>query len=199
MQPPHPDTLEDVLASVWHALARGASDRRHAFNTPTLVTTDVDGCADARTVVLRSCLAGRRELVCHTDVRSPKVAQINAHPIVLWHLYDYKSRVQLRVRANACVISADDDPVVRETWERTSAGSRVSYRGPVPPGSRADAPIANTPDEEPAHADDGLEHFRVVRTVVSRIEWLRLHQGGHRRALFEWSDVGRERSTWLAP
>lgn len=199
MRPPHPDTLDDVLESAWHALSRGVSDRRHAFHTPTLVTTGTDGNPDARTVVLRACAPGERVLICHTDVRSPKVEQIASNPRVLWHLYDYKSRVQLRVAAIASVLGVDDDPLVREAWGRTSAGSRVCYRGPLPPGEEAPSPVTNTPEVEPEDTEAGLDRFRVVRTIVTRIEWLRLRHDGHRRALFEWDGAGALHATWLAP
>ena len=199
VHPPHPDTLGDVLDQAWSLLTRGVADRRHCFHTPVLVTTDDDGLPDARTVVLRRADRDGRVLGCHTDGRSPKVAQIGRQPVVAWHFYDAGGRVQLRCRGRTRVIDDPSDPALVEAWARTSAGSRVCYRAPEPPSTRTDAPASNQPPAEPDDPDEGLDNFRLVRTVLDRLEWLRLRHDGHRRALFTWDDAGACAATWLEP
>lgn len=199
MHPPHPDSLDEILTQSWAMLRRGVADRRHAFRTPALATVDAEGLPAVRTVVLRGIDEESRAVWCHTDARSPKATHIARVPTVAWYFYDAGARVQLRLRGIAQLIDPAADDRARVAWARTGPGSRVCYRAPETPGLPAAAPVANLPeDDEDADPEAGVDRFRLVRTTVTALDWLRLRHDGHRRARFEWGDAGRSAS-WVHP
>ena len=82
------DDLDKAFSAIWRMLGEGASDRRSIFHTPALVSVGLDGWPKARTVVLRSVDRESATLRCHTDLRSPKVAELEGNPRVGVLAYD---------------------------------------------------------------------------------------------------------------
>lgn len=197
--------LAEIPGSAWTTLVRATKDRRHAFRTPVLCTTDAeDGTPRVRTVVLRQADPGALVLGCHTDRRAPKLDDIRRQPMVAWIFYDAKARVQLRVRALAEVHVEGEE--FERAWSRTALMSRRCYLAPHEPGTRSDEPSANLPEDvlrsEPdaQRSEDGRANFALVRTRVLELDWLWLHHGGHRRAQFRWdAEGGLALSDWLHP
>ena len=48
------ETESEIQHQIWKELGRATQDRHHAWRTPVLATTSIDGGVNARTVVLRS-------------------------------------------------------------------------------------------------------------------------------------------------
>jgi general stress protein 26 len=202
-EPTPEPTLDSVLSALWSGLAAAVRDRDHSWHLPTLATIGLDGSPQARTVVLRDIDPVAATILCHTDARSPKVAEIAAQPEVAWHFYDPRSRVQLRVKAIAAVHRAvADDPLALERWSASTLSARRCYLAPRPPGETADGPSANLPegllDRSPVAGEDlpGRTNFAVVATRAVEIDWLWLRAGGHRRARFS---VSGGAARWLEP
>jgi pyridoxamine 5'-phosphate oxidase len=184
--------LSCVLAGAWDELRRGADDRHHGFHVPTLCTVGQDGAPIARSVVLRRVLVDASEILCHTDVRSAKVAEIAREPRVCWHFYAPEHKLQLRVSALAEFHR--DDARADEGWARSSLSSRRCYLAPRAPGAVCDGPSPNLPagilDRRPTdqEAAPGRANFGVVVTRAYAIDWLFLASEGHQRARFERTD-----------
>lgn len=188
------DDLNASLATAWRLLADGVADLRAPARTPTLATTGRDGAPELRTVVLRACDAERRNLAFHTDSRSAKVAEIEAGSRVGLHVYDPAWRIQLRLRCKATLHRRD--AVAAGHWAETPPTSRIAYQIVDVPGARLGAP--GDAVFSASATGDGADNFIAVRLAVREIEWLYLHDAGHRRALFRW--LGEDWSgTWLAP
>lgn len=191
--------LGGVLDAIWSELEGATRDRRHGFHVPAIASIGRDGTPQARSVVLRRVVRESGELHFHTDLRSPKVAEIAANPRVAWLLYDAARRLQLRIEAEAEVLC--DGPRADEAWARSALSSRRCYLAPHAPGEVAEAWLANIPEalvarvptEEESMA--GRVHFGLVVTRVLSIEWLFLASEGHRRARFV---ADRGRTSWLA-
>jgi general stress protein 26 len=201
-EPTPEPTLDSVLSALWSGLAAAVRDRDHSWHLPTLATIGLDGSPQARTVVLRDIDPVAATILCHTDARSPKVAEIAAQPEVAWHFYDPRSRVQLRVKAIAAVHRAvADDPLALERWSASTLSARRCYLAPRPPGEPCDGPSANLPehllDRSPVAGEDepGRPHFAVVLTRAIEIDWLWLRAPGHRRARFALGGV----ASWVEP
>lgn len=191
------DDLSETLAEAWRRLGRGAADRRSAFHTVQLATVAADG-PRVRTVVLRAAERASRVVRIHTDVRSPKAAEIAADPRVELCGYDAGAKLQLRLRGVARL--AADDAAADAAWAGSQVGSRMPYRAPLPPGAALAAPgdADPTPELRAADSETGRPNFRAVLVTVQRIDWLYLAARGHRRAAFVWHGddfAGR----WLAP
>jgi len=195
--------LTRVVSGLWDELSRGAEDRHHGFHVPTLCTAGLDGAPVARSVVLRRVLADACEILCHTDVRSAKVAEIAREPRVAWHFYAPERKLQLRVAAIAEYESAGAR--ADEGWARSALSSRRCYLAPRAPGSACDAPSPNLPDgildRRPTEEETipGRANFGVVITRATGIDWLFLASEGHQRARFTRGADGSWSGSWLEP
>jgi hypothetical protein len=195
--------LHEILRSSWNELGRGAVDRRHGFHVPTIATLGLDGTPQARAVVLRRVLPESCEILCHTDVRSGKVAEIRADPRVAWHFYDEPRKMQLRIAAFAEVVP--DGPRADDAWTRSAVTSRRCYLAPRAPGEACDAPSPNLPegvrDRRPTEEETlpGRANFALVLTRATSIDWLHLASEGHQRARFALDAAGAWRGSWTEP
>lgn len=181
--------LEQVLDRAWAGLEAGATQRRHAFHTPALASAADDG-PSVRTVVLRHAGRQQRSLICHTDLRSPKIAEFRREPVGAWMFYDRDAKIQIRARGPVTLHHGDE--LARERWNASREQSRQCYYATRGPGANID------PDEAPARIDDGFAQFVVLRCEIRVLDWLYLRAGGHWRARFDWDD-GRWSGRWIAP
>jgi hypothetical protein len=196
--------LAEIPGIAWTMLGRAVKDRRHGFRTPGVCTIGPDGSPRVRTVVLRHADRERLVLRCHTDRRAGKVEEIRREPRMAWLFYDHASRTQLRISALATIHV--DGPVFTTAWENTALMSRRCYLAPRQPGSHADEPTANLPDDllasdpDRERSEEGRANFAVVEARVLRMDWLLLKHSGHRRAVFAWDDGGElSLQSWVEP
>ena len=178
------DSLALIESSLWQQLQQAAQQREHDWRTMVLATVHDDE-AQARSVVLREVDAAARELVFFTDARSAKVAQMRQRPagtLLCWSpslSWQLRLRVQLEVQTAGLRVSS--------RWARLKlTPAAQDYLSPLPPGS----PLTGAGAPERA----SREHFAVVHARIATIDWLELHDGGHRRARF--SAAG---PSWLHP
>ena len=195
------DTLDGFLTFIWKMLNRGEKNFKHAFHCPVLATnTEIH--AEPRTVILRYFSEKKRTLMCHSDVRAPKIHQIREDPQVTWLFYDPKSKLQLRIYGNATVHT--DDPLAQNLWERIRVTNRMNYCTSLEPGTPVNKPSSGLPDfvaKTAPHLLDknlGRDHFAVIRCHFNSIDALLLGLTGHKRAKFVWEN-SQLASTWTVP
>ena len=189
------DDLQLSLAEAWRLLGEGVVQSDSAFHQPIVATTALDGSADARVMVLRQVDVDARWLQFHSDLRAGKVHELRHDDRAMVVAYDARAKVQLRV--SGCFAVHHDDTVATAAWEATRRFSRQCYRIAQQPGSVLAHP--READFQPdADADCGREHFAVLRLAVTRIEWLYLAAGGHRRAAFDCQGENWQLH-WLTP
>lgn len=187
------DDLEGTRLEAWKLLTRGVADRRSPFHTPTIATVGLDGAPRMRTVVLRAAEPSARLLRFHTDARSGKVAEIARDPRVGVHVYDARSKIQLRLDGIARV---HPWPAQRAqaAWDASRPQSRACYAQALAP-----AAVIAAPHEGEARAGEGVENFNIVEVEVNAIEWLYLFHAGHRRARFVWESENTQNHPGGAP
>lgn len=178
-----------MIDGIWQALEEGARNRRSPAHTPVVATVDEGGAPDQRVMVLRAVDRVAATLRFHTDARSPKTAQLatsgTAH--VLIYLPDEK--LQLRLSGTARVVREGLE--VDAVWAASTRFARRCYLAGAAPGTALAAPGSGLPlSVEGREPDDGelipaRANFAVVMVDVARIDWLRLANSGHRRAVFE--------------
>lgn len=179
-------TLDGIEAAVAQELAAAVHHKNHPWRVGVLATTDGD-IADARSVVLREWDAAHRTLLVYTDARSPKVAQLAAHPLGTLVLWSEKLGWQLRLRVQLELQTAG--LAVSSRWARLKMRPAAhDYLSPLPPGSALEHPHG------PAPLRESRSHFAVMAARVQAVDWLELHAEGHRRARFD----GRG-ARWVAP
>ncbi len=178
------DSLPLIHQACWQELAAAVQQRGHAFRLMGLATVDGDA-ADLRSVLLREVWADQRTLIFFTDARSPKVAQIQAHPAATLMVWSPALAWQLRLRVSLVVET--DGLAVSSRWARLKmTPAALDYLSPLPPG----APVAQPLPERATRAQ-----FAVVTAQVQALDWLELKASGHRRAQFDAAGNG----VWITP
>lgn len=201
-----PLDLEELPSLLWAELVRASRDRHHGWRLPVLATVDAQGAPQARTVVLRDADPASGELLCCTDLRSPKVAQLRADGrgvLVFWC-----TRLSWQLRAQVHIAVEADGPRVRAAWSRVAGQPAArDYRSLLPPGTTAPGEAEAThfaPDgvqaPEPGAAARGAaaqpHHLAVLAARVRALDWLDLHRHrGPRRAAVD----AHGRARWLVP
>jgi hypothetical protein len=190
-------TPEEIRPQIWKELGRASLDRHHEWRTPVLSSTDAEGLADARTVVLRQVDAGAELLTFYTDSRSPKVAQLQAKAPAMLVFWSTRLSWQLRVRVVCSVITSG--PEVEALWQRVSQSAAAGdYLSPLPPGAvlpqGSGTANVETASVETAKAPASTHGFALLRAQVLRMDWLALSREGHRRA-----QLSGNAWEWLTP
>ena len=178
----------------WQQLAAAAASPRHGWNQASLVTTD-DRRPHSRMVVLPTSDATRQRLECHTDRRADKVQQIARCPQVAWMFWDPRSRIQLRLIANAEILS--DNPDVDQAWRDVPLRSRSAYLSLAAPGRSVTTDHPPSTDDRDADADAserGRQNFCIVRTTIESADALYLRKNGHVRFA-----LNNGTAAWLVP
>lgn len=156
------------------------------FHTGVIATAD-EGRPELRTVVLRHADAVQKKLFFHTDIRSPKVKQLQLHPQISWLFYEKDIRMQLRLTGTAQLHA--DDEVAKEAWEQSRLSSRLTYTTSSPSGTVLSSPelINLNQKQVPAELIDiAWKNFCVVETTIQELDWVLLHHNGNRRASFQY-------------
>ena len=194
-------TLDDALALTWRLLGKGVSKHTHPFNKPILTTVE-KGKPRARIVILRDFSQTDRTLVCHCDVRSPKVSQICENPLVSWLFYDPEAWVQIRFYGTASIHTDDDFADCQ--WKTVRPASRANYSSTKAPGSpihRSSVGLAKIIKEKTAGLMDQSKvrrNFAAVHCRFTEVDWLILRLTGNLRARFQWKD-NRLNAYWIVP
>lgn len=172
---PPADDLAAIEPRLWAELAAATHTRGHGWRTPVLATVGGAAGCDARIVVLREVQADQRELVFYTDARSPKAAQIAAHPTAMMVMWSAELGWQLRITVQLALETSG--LAVSSCWARLKmTPAAQDYLSPLAPGS----PLAHPTPERGTR-----EHFALVTATVLAIDWLSLEPAGHRRAVFD--------------
>lgn len=186
--------LSELHASIWDELRRGASPVRSPFTIWQLATLGLDGFPQLRSIVLREADESRRTLCFHTDLRSPKLAEIRADGRVAMLGLDPDRHLQLRLNGRANVV--EDAARIGGMWSGARPHTLILYKTRHAPGTRLAQPEEGRVPEQ--GSSDGFENFALVEVVLERIEMLDLTPGQHRRARFE-REQGRWQEQWIAP
>lgn len=192
------DVFGAIDAEAWTLLEQGPVDPQSGFHYVTLCTVGRTGLAQARTVVTRRAAGSERLLEFHTDVRSPKWAELTAQPQATVLGFCHTSRVQLRLQGRAELFSPGSD-VAKSAWSELSPSTRANYVG-GPPGDDLAFPPA--PQNAPSGAPDraGQDNFGVIRFRANLLDWFRLQRNDNRRALFIYGAGGKTiTQSWVNP
>jgi pyridoxamine 5'-phosphate oxidase len=164
----------------------------HAFHLMSIATVGLSGLPQLRTVVMREADKTAGTIAFHTDVRSPKWAELSANPVTSLLWYDPATRIQLRAMGTAQLHNQND--ICLQRWQRSRRDSRACYAGPLGSTVPTDAP-----PPAPTDPELGWPNFGVVVIQLTELEWLHLVHTGHQRLRFEIR-AGRPASTiWLVP
>ncbi len=153
---------------------------KHPFHVATVSTVTANGIPRSRSVVLRHFCSKAHEIAFHTDLRSPKLKDLQNCRTLCLHWYDPSSRVQIRLIASATV--HHQDPRAEHAWNASRTTSRACYETPNSPGTLMNhfPPAPAIPE---TNDRGGYAHFVVVSCHFEELDVLALHASGHQRVL----------------
>ena len=190
--------LDEIFEHSWQLLERGVQNPKSGFHWPVMGTLH-DGGRDLglRTVVLREADRNRRQLICYTDVRASKVKDLRENSRCVWHGYDGKERVQLRLTGHASLHY--EDHISHHYWNQDGYKGRPLYQAITTPGTPAETHDETQQRDLTEHENGaGYQHFAVILAEINYIDYLRLRDEGQDRAAFHFVDEAWH-PQWLVP
>lgn len=194
--------LQEIEAFCWKLIEEAATNRKIAMHQP-VVATAVNHIARMRTVVLRRADVDRKAVYFHTEYRSLKMQDIIETGQLSWLFYDQNISTQIRLSGPTLIHHKDELAV--EHWEKTGHHSRRSYLQSLPPSTIIDEPATGLDNQQATfeytieETEKGFEHFTVIETQTSWMEWFFVHHEGNRRARFTYQNGQLKTSEWLIP
>lgn len=177
-----------ILFTIWERLDAAATSRS-PFNFLQLATTGADGAPQVRTIVLRGCDVERGTLSFVTDMRSPKIQEIQGEPRIALVGFDPAATVQLRLSGKAAIVG--DETERRAMWEALRERTLFLFDAPHAPGTILADGGQPLDVVEPSAAGNAYDRFALVTVTLTRLEWLELSSPEHVRYAFE-----RQGTSW---
>lgn len=180
------NNLAAINIQIWQMLEQAVKIYRAPFHWGVLATINKNK-PELRSVIVRKVNADLCQIFFHTDIRSPKIKQLQQHCTASWLFYDAPSKIQLRM--NATVVIHTDDAVADESWENSKLAGKLTYSTSSPAGTLLETPeLINLNEKSP---DENVllnarRNFCVVETQVLNSDWVYLHHSGNRRAYFDY-------------
>ena len=199
MQPSYYEDFSEIKKKIWSMLDNAVTDRNSSFRIPVFICGDQSDL-DGRIVVLRKSDAENNLVQFHSDIRSDKIAKLEANKNAAMLFYDKEEKIQVRLKVE-CNINHQND-VAKQSWEKTQHISRKCYLVDNGPGTESIAPTSGLKPEldnfdySKEKSEEGYKNFTVIQCKIKSIEWLYLAAKGHRRAKF---DLENNKETWLVP
>ena len=193
--------LQELEQDIWHQLVQATQAKDDPFRTPALASISEQGIG-LRTIVLREVIQSERKLIFHSDLRAPKILEIQKDSSVSLLFYDPNTQIQIRVQGQGAI--HHQDHLTQEQWDKTPIGSLKIYLTEYAPGTPTDDPISGINPELENKKLDRLDvapfrnNFAVIVIQAQQLDWLWIDRAGHRRARFEYQEKGLQ-AQWLIP
>jgi len=200
-KPDYYNDLDKVYLKVWDLLDLGLKKRDAPFHIPTFVCGS-NNQFDARVVVMRGIDKKDKKIWFHSDIRSNKIKVLKNNSQASLLFYDKTEKIQLRIGGNAKIQFQNN--MTKKSWKNTAHMSRQCYLGDKAPGSNAIEPTSGLTSNVDNYkysieeSESGYEHFCLVETFITSIEWLYLAAKGHRRAYFYLKKDSIDKK-WMIP
>ncbi|WP_114814933.1 pyridoxamine 5'-phosphate oxidase family protein [Paraburkholderia kururiensis] len=192
--------LEQIYARIWDSLAASVREDSLPFKVMQAGTIGLDGSPNVRTVLLRGVSERENLLTFHTDLRSPKVAELSREPRIALVAVDAARSQQIRVSGEARIVR--DGQARLDAWHASPDHDLIAYRTRLAPGTpmrHADDALgaSHDPHDVPGPAE-GFQHFCVVEVRPARLDWLDLSGARPLRACYA-REGDRWIHRWIAP
>ena len=193
---------DKILKNIKLLLSLGVKDRKHGFHTPIFSNINSNLDINSRVVVLRNFDTKNNIISFHTDYRSKKILEIKKNSNSFFVFYDYKEKIQLRIKTISSIHHKDD--IALHAWRKTKLPSRKCYLSTKAPSSKTHLAEDSIPnhligiDPKKEESEIGYNNFTVVSNKIQNIDWLNLSFTGHRRLRIVINPRNIEYS-WLIP
>jgi hypothetical protein len=190
--------LKQMYVQMWDCLAAAAREEDVPFKVMQAATISLDGSPNVRTVLLRGVSEQENLLTFHTDLRSPKIAELSHDPRIALVGVDPVQNLQIRIFGETRIVR--DGQARRDAWESSPDHDLIVYRTGLAPGTpithRGDALDETRDLLDPA---EGLKHFCVVEVRPARLDWLDLSVADRPQRALYVREGDHWTSNWIAP
>ena len=199
--PDHYNDIDKIYDEIWSRLKIGKKDRNSEFHQCYIASFGSD-FPSVRTVVLRHVNNEETSIGFHTDIRSNKINEIKDNSNVTVLLYDHTNKIQIKL--NGIVEINHKNSNTKAIWTNVRDFSKKCYLVKSAPGTISNKPTSGYPEkfDEALPTNEELElgydNFSYINIKIKAIEWLYLHQNGHRRAKFIINNDNIIKQ-WIAP
>ena len=190
--------LEQIYAHIWDCLSAAACEENRPFKVMQVATISLDGSPNVRTVLLRGVNRQANVITFHTDIRSPKIAELSHDPRIALVGVDPVRNLQIRVFGEARIVR--DGQAREDAWRSSPDHDLIVYWTRLAPGSplsQADGALDDT--QGALDPSDGLRHFCVVEVRPARMDWLDLSVADRPRRALHVREGDRWMHRWIAP
>jgi|TARA_B110000259_G_scaffold183617_1_gene229176 hypothetical protein len=199
--PDHYNDIDKIYDEIWSRLKIGKKDRNSEFHQ-CYVASSGNNFPSIRTVVLRHLDKELLTIGFHTDIRSNKINEIKHNSNLTVLLYDHVGKIQIKINGIALINHKNAN--TEAIWSKIRDFSKKCYLVQHAPGTNSSKATSGYPEHyentlpSPQELELGYENFSHVSISIKVIEWLYLHQNGHRRARFT-IDSDHIDKQWIAP
>ena len=176
---------ESILADIKKLLLKAVNDRKSPYHNPVFSNISKNNIVESRTVVLRNFNEENNILNFHTDLRSPKIKDIQKNNKTNFLFYDSSVKIQLRIKTISKINNLNN--ITKSFWKITKLSSRKCYLSTKAPSSITTFPEDAIPikltgiDPKLEESEKGYKNFVVVQNKILNIDWLHLNSKGHQR------------------
>jgi pyridoxamine 5'-phosphate oxidase len=197
IQTDHSEYLFDRASLMLHD---GVKQRLHPFHYLSLATIGLDGIPKSRTVILRRYDPFHRHVTFHSDIRSPKIQEIQRAPFVSLLFYSQPDRLQVRLTAKASVHHLNEVAYAR--WEQTITMSKLTYLTDYAPSTLFpnEEALLQRPTQLSRKEDElAFQNFSVVQCDFYEMDITELRSDGNLRVRLRWDTRNQILSERLTP
>ena len=193
--------FQEIYNNVELMMGEALTNSAHPYRTFSLASVD-DKFPNLRTVVLRKFSFEKCFIDCHSDIRSPKVDELQKNDKFSALFYSNKEKIQLRFKGKVEIFHKNS--FTKERWKEITPSSKRCYLGPYNPSDRLEKYHPNIPEnvkfENPSEEESsmGYDNFVIIRCHFNELDYLKLKYSGHLRSnlVFEKKNIN---AFWLAP
>ena len=193
--------FQEIYKKIDDLMSEALKDSSHPYRTFSLATVD-EKTPSLRTVVLRDFSFDKQYLDCHSDLRSPKIKELNKNTKFSALFYSSEKKIQLRFKGTVEIFHKNS--ITKQRWDNVTPSSKRCYMGPYNPSESLEEYHPNIPDDvkfkNPSEQESsvGYNNFVIIRCYFYEIDFLKLKYSGHQRCKFIF-DKEKINVSWVAP
>ena len=193
--------FKEIYKKIESLMSESLKDSSHPYRTFSLASID-EKMPNLRTVVIRDFSLEKNYFDCHSDLRSPKIKQLEKNKEFSALFYSYEEKIQLRFKGAVEIFYKNS--TTKQRWDNITPSSKRCYMGPYSPSDILEEYHPNIPDnvqfQDPTDQDSisGYNNFVIIRCHFYEIDFLKLKYSGHQRCKFTF-DKENINVSWVAP
>lgn len=193
--------FREIYEKIESLMSEALKNSAHPYRTFSLASID-DKIPSLRTVVLRDFSLEDNYFDCHSDLRSPKIKQLEKNNEFSALFYSSEKKIQLRFKGTVEIFHKNS--ITKQRWDNVTPSSKRCYMGPYNPSDILEEYHPNIPDnvqfKDPTDQDSlsGYNNFVIIRCHFYEIDFLKLKYSGHQRCKFIF-DKEKINVSWVAP